>query len=56
MIAKQGIAPIGYLIDSTPTEYSDFVESMIVTKPEDRLMENPLGIVTGKQSFLLLHV
>ena len=44
MIAKQDIEAINNLIDSTPTEYSDFVESMIVTKPEDRLMENLLGL------------
>jgi len=28
----------------SPLEYSEFVESMIVTKPEDRLMENLLGL------------
>ena len=44
MIAKQDIEAINNLIDSTPTEYSDFVESMIVTKPDDRLMENLLGL------------
>ena len=44
MIAREDIEAINNLIDSTPTEYSDFVESMIVTKPEDRLMENLLGL------------
>ena len=44
MIAREDLEAINNLIDSTPTEYSAFVESMIVTQPEDRLMENLLGL------------
>jgi NTP pyrophosphatase (non-canonical NTP hydrolase) len=43
MITQEDIDAFS-IVNVTPMEYSYFVESMIVTKPEDRLMENLLGL------------
>tara|TARA_R110002167_G_scaffold14595_3_gene58970 strand:+ start:1639 stop:2010 length:372 start_codon:yes stop_codon:yes gene_type:complete len=43
MITQEDIEAFS-IVNASPMEYSYFVESMIVTKPEDRLMENLLGL------------